>query len=170
MNNPSFYEKRLDLAVTSSQLLRLFAVLPIHRFMSVSPRHNSRGRPLFMRVLSHSDSHHLNRHMVGCGCHEIMIHRCITVLFLSNFSLKSTQLWFWWMSYSNHSFQLISIQYSVHQSCYQEPFISTSNRRQAHTQSRIFCCHSSKACEFIASAVYKIHSSSKSKVLAVPKR
>ena len=35
VNNPSFYQKRLDLAVTSSQLLRLFAGLPIHRFISV---------------------------------------------------------------------------------------------------------------------------------------
>ena len=34
VNNPSFYEKRLDLAVTSSQLLRLFAGFPIHHFIS----------------------------------------------------------------------------------------------------------------------------------------
>ena len=69
-----------------------------------------------MRVLSHSDTHHLNGYMGWCGCHEIFIQRSITVLFWSKFSLYLTQLWFWWLSYSNHSFQLISIQYSVHQS------------------------------------------------------
>ena len=43
--------------------------------------HNSRRRSLFMGVLSHSDTHHLNRHMAGCGCHEILIPCSITVLF-----------------------------------------------------------------------------------------
>ena len=33
--------------------------------------HNSRRRSLSLRVLSHSDTHYLNRHLVGCGCHEI---------------------------------------------------------------------------------------------------
>ena len=74
------------------------------------PRHNSRRRSLFMRVLSHSDTHYLNRHMTGCGCYEILIQRRITVLFLWNFSLYPIQRWFWWLSYSNHSFQLIGIQ------------------------------------------------------------
>ena len=63
-----------------------------------------------MRVLSHSDTHYLNRHMVGCGCHEILTQRCITVPFLSDFSLHPIQLWFLWLSYSNHSFQLIIFQ------------------------------------------------------------
>ena len=88
---------------------------------------------------SHSDTHYLKRHMAGCGCHEILIESCITVLFLSNFSLYPIQLWFWWLSFSNHSFRLISIQYSVHhsdsarthQSCNQKPFISTFNWKQA---------------------------------------
>ena len=71
----------------------------------VCPRHNSRGRSLFMRVLSHSDTHHLNRHMAGCGCHEILIQRCISVLFLSSIFLYPIGLWFWWLSYSNHSFR-----------------------------------------------------------------
>ena len=56
------------------------------------PRHNYRRRSLFMRVLSHSDTYYLNRHMVGCGCHDILIQRCITVLFLANFSLYPSQL------------------------------------------------------------------------------
>ena len=160
-------------------------------------RHNSRRRSLFMLVLSHSDTHFINRHMVGCGCHErgvqsrssqecmvwcecpeILIQRCITVLFLSHFSRYPTQLWFWWLSYLNHSFQLVSIHYSVHQSdpprihqsCYQELFISTSDRRQGHLQRNISCCRSNKACEFIASTVYKIHSLTKPKTLTAPKR
>ena len=53
------------------------------------PRHNTRKRSLFMRVLSHSDTHHLNRHMVGCGCHEILISCSTTVLFLTTFLLIS---------------------------------------------------------------------------------
>ena len=91
------------------------------------PRHKSRRRSLFMRVLSHSDTHYLDRHMVECGCHEILTQRCITVPFLSDFSLHPIQLWFLWLSYSNHSFQLISIQYSVRQSSCKKPFISASN-------------------------------------------
>ena len=102
-----------------------------------SPRHDCRRRSLSMLVLSHSDTHYLNRHMVGCWCHEILIERCIIVLLLSNVSRYPTQLWLWSLSYSNHSFQLISIQCSVHhsdppenhQSCYQEPFVSTANWR-----------------------------------------
>ena len=35
-----------------------------------SPRHDSRRRSRLMLVLSHSDTHHLNRHMIGCGCHD----------------------------------------------------------------------------------------------------
>ena len=46
-----------------------------------SPRHNSRRRSLLMLVLSHSDTHYLNRHMVGCGYHEILIPCSTTVLF-----------------------------------------------------------------------------------------
>ena len=69
-----------------------------------------------MLVLSSSGTHNLNGYMVGCGCHEILIERSITILFLKNFSLSPIQLWFQWLSYSNHSFQLISIQYSVHHS------------------------------------------------------
>ena len=37
------------------------------------PRHNTKRRSLSMRVLSHSDTHYLNRHMAGCGCHEILM-------------------------------------------------------------------------------------------------
>ena len=49
-------------------------------------------------------------YMLECGCHAILTQRCITVPFLSDFSLHPIQLWFLWLSYSNHSFQLISIQ------------------------------------------------------------
>ena len=140
------------------------------------PRHNSSKRSFFMRVLSHSDTHYLNRHMVGCGCHEILIQRCITVLFLSNIPLYLIQRWFRWLRYSNHSCQLISIQYSVyfsdsvknHQCCNQEPFISISHWRQAHIQRHIICCHSNIAYAFIVSTVYQILSLAKSKALAVP--
>ena len=65
-----------DLLNSFQHLLRLFSVLSIHLYISLSlfcPKHNSRRRSLLMRVLSHSDTHHLNRHMVGCGCHEILI-------------------------------------------------------------------------------------------------
>ena len=65
-------------------------------------------------TLTHTN--YLNRYMAGCGCHEILIQRCFTVLFLSNLSVYPTQLWFWWLSYSNHSFQLIVIQYGFHHS------------------------------------------------------
>ena len=37
-----------------------------------------------------------------------------------------------------------------HQCCYQGPFFSTSNWRQGHIQRYISCCHSNKACKFIA--------------------
>ena len=53
-------------------------------------RHNFRRRSLFMRVLSHSDTHHLNRYIVGCECHEISIPRPWAVLFLSNFCYVSS--------------------------------------------------------------------------------
>jgi hypothetical protein len=127
---------------------------------------------------SHSDTHHLNWYMVLCGCHESLTSCSTTVLFLANFSLYPIQLCFRWLSYLNHSFQLISIHCSVHQydpprkhqSCYQKPFISTSNWTQAHIQRHISCCHSNKSREFIASTVYKIHSLAKSKALAVPER
>ena len=42
-----------------------------------------------MLVLSHSDTHTLNRHMVGCGCHEILIPCSTTVLFSTPFLLIS---------------------------------------------------------------------------------
>ena len=149
--------------------------LPLYRFC---PRHNSRRRSLLMLALSPSDTHYLNRHMVGCGCHAILIQRSITTLLLSNFPLYQIQLWFWWLSYSHHSFQLIRIQCSVHhsdlarnhQSCYQEPFISTSNWRQTHILRYFSCCYSNKACEFIASTVYWINSSSKSNSFVVLER
>ena len=113
---------------------------------------------------NYSNDPQLTGYMVWCGCHEILIQHCITVLFLSNFSLYPIQPSFWWLSNSNHSFQLIRIQDSVrhydsarnHQCCYPEPFISTSNWRWAYIQRHIFCCHSNKACEFIASTVHRI--------------
>ena len=49
------------------------------------PRHNFRRRSLFMRVLFHSDTHYLNRYMVWCGCHEILIPCSTTVLFFVEF-------------------------------------------------------------------------------------
>ena len=154
----------------------LLICVPLSLFHS--PRHNSRRLSLFMRVVSHSDTHHLNRHMVGCGCHEILIQPCITVVLLPNFSLYPIRLSFWWLSDSIHWFQLISIQCSVHhsdsarnhQSCNQKTFISTTNGRQAHFQRYIFCWDLNIACELIASAVYKIYWFSRSKALAVPER
>ena len=118
----------------------------------------------------------LNMHMVGCGYHEILIQRSVTALFLTNFSLYPIRLWFWWLSYSNHSFQLLSNQYSVHhsdsardhQSCNQKQFIATSYWRQAHIQSHLSCCNWNKAREFIAiDSAQNSHSLAKSKALAV---
>ena len=152
--------------------------LSLSIFACCCSEHSSRRRSLLMRVLSDFDTHHRNRHMGWCGCHEILIQRCITVLFLLNFSLYPIQLWFWWLSYSNRSFQLISIQLSghhsdsarKHQSCNQKPLISTSNWRQAHLQKHISWCNSNKAPEFIASTVYRIHSLLRSKAVAVLER
>jgi hypothetical protein len=142
----------------SNSFLLSFRLTMTAASLSVSPRHDSRRRSLLMLVLSHSDTHHLNRHMVGCGRHDILIQPYITVLFLSKFSPYLIQLRFWWLSYSKHWFHLVSIQYSVrhsdpsrnHQSCYQKPFISTIDCRQAYIQRDIFCFDSSKVCEFIA--------------------
>ena len=53
------------------------------------PEHNTRIRSLLMLVLSHSDTRHLNRHMVGCGCHEIVTPCSRTVLFSTTFLLIS---------------------------------------------------------------------------------
>ena len=57
-------------------------------------RHNWRRRSLLMRVLSHSDTHYLNRHMARCGCHEILIPRSFYVRFVTRFCH------FWWTPYS----------------------------------------------------------------------
>ena len=46
----------------------LFIWTPL--FLFHSPRHQSRRRSLLMLVLPHSDTHYLNGHMVGCGCHQ----------------------------------------------------------------------------------------------------
>ena len=143
------------------------------------PRHNSRRRSLFMRVPSHSDTQHLNRHMAWCGCHEILIQRCLTVLFLSNFPLYPIQLWFWWLSYSNRSFQLISIQLSghhsdsarKHQSCNQNyHWFRLRIEGRLTSQKHISWCNSNKAPEFIASTVYRIPSLLRSKAVAVLER
>ena len=53
------------------------------------PRHNSWRRSLLMLVLSHSDTHHFNTHMVGCGCHEILISCSVTVLLSTSFLVIS---------------------------------------------------------------------------------
>ena len=50
----------------------LHCLIPPH-YACCCPRHNSRRRSLSMLVLCHSDTHYLNRHMVGCGRHEISI-------------------------------------------------------------------------------------------------
>ena len=138
-------------------LLPLISSLTLSLY-SLCPTQLQQAFSRFMLVLSRSNTQYLNRHTARCECHEILIERCITVLFLLNFSLYSIQIWLWWLSYSNHSFQLIHIQHSVqfyypprnHQSCFQEPFISTSNWRQVHIQRHIFVWHSNKASEFIA--------------------
>ena len=50
------------------------SLIPAHYACCISlyccPRHNSSSRSLLMLVLSHSDTHYLNRHMVRCGCQE----------------------------------------------------------------------------------------------------
>ena len=58
------------------------------------PKQNSRRRSLSMLVLCHSDTHHLNRHMVGCGCHEILIPLCYPdeVFCLGQKSFNSTEV------------------------------------------------------------------------------
>ena len=130
-----------------------------------------------MLLLSHSDTNHLSRQIVGCGCHEILIQRCITILFLSNFSLSSIQLWFWWLSYSHYSFQLISIHRSVHhsdsaknhQSWYQKPFISISNGRRAHIQRHLWSFEQS-ACIYCIDSAPNSHSLAKSEAPAVSER
>ena len=112
--NHSFLANWPDWALICQDLRRLFAVLSVHLCISVSlprfpwfhcalsrfpsfshsacycPRYNSLGLSLLMRVLSHSDTHHLNRYMVWCGCHEILILCCNTVLFLSKFVHSSS--------------------------------------------------------------------------------
>ena len=40
---------------------------------SLTPPHKTCRISLLMRVLSHLDTHYLNRHTAGCGCHEILI-------------------------------------------------------------------------------------------------
>ena len=47
----------------------LHSLIPSH-YTCCCPKHSSRRRSLLMLVLSHSDTHHLNRHMAWCGCHE----------------------------------------------------------------------------------------------------
>ena len=83
----------------TTRALWCLAYSSLHVCLCVSPRHNSRRRSLFMLVLSHFDTHYLNRHMAQCGCHEIWIQHCIIVLSLSNFSLYLIWLWFWCLSY-----------------------------------------------------------------------
>ena len=46
------------------------ASLCLLHISSFCPRHNCRRRSLFMRVLSHSDTRHLNGYIGWCGCHE----------------------------------------------------------------------------------------------------
>ena len=70
---------------SDSWILRLFICTRLSLFHS--PRHDPRGRSLLMLVLSHSDTHHLNRHMIGYGCHEILIPCSTTVLFSATFPL-----------------------------------------------------------------------------------
>ena len=53
----------------SASLEFLHSLIPPH-YACCFPKHNSLWRSLSMLVSSHSNTHHLNRHMVGCGCHE----------------------------------------------------------------------------------------------------
>ena len=69
LNYPSSNQFKRQFSALARTLCWL-AYLSIHLRVSVNPRHNSMWRSLFMLVLSHSDTHYLNRHMVGCGCHE----------------------------------------------------------------------------------------------------
>ena len=86
--------------------LEFFHSLSLYAFC---PRHNSRRRSLFMRVLSHSDTHPLNRYMAQCGCHEILIPRSFYVRFLTRFCH------FRWTSYS--SLHLCLSSWIFHYAC-----------------------------------------------------
>ena len=65
------------------------AALCLRHLSLFCPRYDSRRRSLVMLVLSHPDTQHYNRHMVGCGCHEILIPSSTTVLFSITFLLIS---------------------------------------------------------------------------------
>ena len=95
----SFLGSTVPLSRPSDSLEFFHSLIPPHYACCISAcccwEHNSRRRSLLMRVLSDSDTHHLNRHMVGygcqkrsdqsrrsqeymvcCECHEILIVRC----------------------------------------------------------------------------------------------
>jgi hypothetical protein len=55
----------------------------------LSRTHSQKAFSRPMLVLSHSDTHYLNRHMVGCWGHEILIPCSTTVLFSTSFLLIS---------------------------------------------------------------------------------
>ena len=159
----------------------LYPFCPLHKCKRAFSR--------LMRVLSHSNTHYLfgvygtmrvSRkewpvpHLTGVnGIVRVPrnLDPALSHLPVLIESLYSTQLWFWWLSYFNHSFQLISSQYSVQhsdpprkqQSCYQELFISTTNWGQAYIERHFSCYHSSKVHAFITSTVYKVPSHQRSR-------
>ena len=82
--NHSFLANWADWELSSPHLLRLETDLSVHLFLdctvsrpllrkflhSFTPPHYACCISLLVLVLSHSDTHHLNRHMAWCGCHE----------------------------------------------------------------------------------------------------
>ena len=144
-----------DWALSSQHLLTVKTDLSVHFFLACTvPRHPLVGLlppstsfilslrltlhaiSLLMLVLSHSETHYLNRHMVGCGCHEILIQSCISLRVLGRTSLLYSMRTMILVVELLESFisAYVIIQYSVHhsdpprnyQSCYREPVISTS--------------------------------------------
>ena len=77
---------------SDSWIYRLLIWTPLSLFHS--PRHDSRRRSLSMLVLSHSNTHYLNGHMVFCGCHEILIPLCYPdeVFCLGQKSINSSEI------------------------------------------------------------------------------
>ena len=82
-----------DLLFSGDHLLRLLSIMSVDLYTSVLSSTvqdtTPRWRSLLMLVLSHSDTHNLSRHIVGCGCHEILILCSIIALFSTTFLLVS---------------------------------------------------------------------------------
>ena len=174
----SFLRKLTDSWLSSAYLIILFPVVSSHLFISVShaqlhsstwfhcglprissftlsrypfyPRHNSRWRSLFMRMRSRSDTHHLSG-VYGNGAGATKSWPKVVSLSRSCRNFLCIRSNFDSCGWSTRIIDFSSLIFnSVHQSYCQKPLISISTWRQAHTQSRISCCHSTKRVAFIA--------------------